>query len=221
MYKDKKILALITARKNSIRLKKKNFLTFFKKPLIYWTISSALKSRYLDNIYLSTDMIEILKYSKKFKKIKTLKRKKSLSTSNTSSYKVLNDFLKKQKNYDYICLLQPTSPLRTYKDIDRSIKKIIEKKSTSLISISKRINGNFKVSLSNEGLLKNKSIKNRKYYINGAVYIAKMRKKKTIKSFMTSKTLGYIMPKSRSIDIDNLNDFKKAENYIKNKTSSI
>ena len=83
------------------------------------------------------------------------------------------------------------------------------------------MNGNFKVSLSNEGLLKNKSIKNRKYYINGAVYIAKMRKKKTIKSFMTSKTLGYIMPKSRSIDIDNFNDFKKAENYIKNKTSSI
>ena len=118
-------------------------------------------------------MIEILKYSKKFKKIKTLRRKKSLSTSNTSSYKVLNDFLKKQKNYDYICLLQPTSPLRTYKDIDRSIKKIIEKKSTSLISISKRMNGNFKVSLSNEGLLKNKSIKNRRYYINGAVYIAK------------------------------------------------
>ena len=54
-----------------------------------------------------------------------------------------------------------------------------------------------------------------------AVYIAKIRKKKTIKSFMTSKTLGYIMPKSRSIDIDNLKDFKKAENYIKNKTSSI
>ena len=68
MYKNKKILALITARKNSVRLKKKNFLTFFKKPLIYWTISSALKSKYLDSIYVSTDMVEILKFSKKFKK---------------------------------------------------------------------------------------------------------------------------------------------------------
>ena len=65
MYKNKKILALITARKNSVRLKKKNFLTFFKKPLIYWTISSALKSKYLDSIYVSTDMVEILKFSKK------------------------------------------------------------------------------------------------------------------------------------------------------------
>lgn len=221
MYKNKKILALITARKNSVRLKKKNFLTFFKKPLIYWTISSALKSKYLDSIYVSTDMVEILKFSKKFKKIKTLRRKRSLSTSNISSYEVINDFLKKQKNYDYICLLQPTSPLRTNADIDSSIEKIVEKNCTSLISISKRVNGNLKVSLNTEGLLNNKSKNKSEYYINGAVYITKMGKKKTIKSFMTSKTLGYIMPKSRSIDIDNLKDFKKAENYIKNKTSLI
>ena len=89
-------------------------------------------------------MVEILKFSKKFKKIKTLRRKKSLSTSNISSYEVINDFLKKQKNYDYICLLQPTSPLRTNKDIDSSIEKIVEKNCTSLISISKRVNGNLK-----------------------------------------------------------------------------
>ena len=217
MYKEKKILALITARKNSVRLKKKNFLTFFKRPLIYWTISSALKSKYLDSIYLSTDMTEILKFSKKFKKIKTLKRKKSLSTSKTSSYEVINDFLKKQKNYDYFCLLQPTSPLRTCMDIDKSIKNIIEKKSTSLVSISKLINSNFEVSLNDKGFLCKNSKKNNKYYINGALYISKIRKKKIIKSFITSKTLGYKMPKNRSIDIDDLKDFKKAENYIKNK----
>ena len=177
MYKEKKILALITARKNSVRLKKKNFLTFFKRPLIYWTISSALKSKYLDSIYLSTDMTEILKFSKKFKKIKTLKRKKSLSTSKTSSYEVINDFLKKQKNYDYFCLLQPTSPLRTCMDIDKSIKNIIEKKSTSLVSISKLINSNFEVSLNDKGFLCKNSKKNNKYYINGALYISKIRKK--------------------------------------------
>ena len=51
-----------------------------------------------------------------------------MSTSNISSYEVINDFLKKQKNYDYICLLQPTSPLRTNADIDSSIEKIVEKK---------------------------------------------------------------------------------------------
>ena len=49
------------------------------------------------------------------------------------------------------------------------------------------------------------------------MYISKIEKKKIIKNFMTAKTLGYIMPKSRSIDIDNLKDFKKAEKYIKNK----
>ena len=218
MFKKKKILALITARKNSVRLKKKNFLIFFKKPLIYWTISSALKSKYLDSIYLSSDMSEILKFAKKFKRIKTLKRKKKLSLSTTSSYGVINDFLTKQKNYDYICLLQPTSPLRTSIDIDNSIKKIIENRSKSLISISKKINGDFKVNLDNRGFLSQISKKNNnKYYINGALYISKISKKKIIQNFMTSKTSGYIMPKSRSIDIDNLEDFKKAETYIKNK----
>ena len=134
--------------------------------------------------------------------------------SNTSSYAVINDFLKKHRNYDYFCLLQPTSPLRTKTDIDNSIKMIVNRKSKSLISISKLKNGNFKTNLNHMGFLSNK-LKNNKKYINGAVYISKIEKKKIIKNFMTDKTLGYIMPKSRSIDIDNLKDFKKAEKYIK------
>ena len=217
MYKNKKILALITARKNSVRLKKKNFMIISKQPLIYWTINSALQSKFLDSIYLSSDMSEILRYTKKFKRVKTLKRKRSLSLSNTSSYAVINDFLKKHRNYDYFCLLQPTSPLRTKTDIDNSIKMIVNRKSKSLISISKLKNGNFKTYLNHKGFLSNKLKNNKKYYINGAVYISKIEKKKIIKNFMTAKTLGYIMPKSRSIDIDNLKDFKKAEKYIKNK----
>ena len=93
---------------------------------------------------------------------------------------------------------------------------IVNRKSKSLISISKLKNGNFKTNLNHMGFLSNKLKNNKKYYINGAVYISKIEKK-IIKNFMTDKTLGYIMPKSRSIDIDNLKDFKKAEKYIKNK----
>tara|TARA_B100002051_G_scaffold225050_1_gene220266 strand:- start:336 stop:1016 length:681 start_codon:yes stop_codon:yes gene_type:complete len=215
MYKKKKIVALITARANSQRLKKKNFLTIFKKPLIFWTISSALKSKYLDNIFVSSDMDEILKYSKKYKRIKLIKRKKYLSRSDSSIHDVINNFLKNQKErFDYICLLQPTSPLRRSSDIDVSIKKIINTDCMSLISVSKMKNHNFKVSLDKKCLLK-KKIKKTKYFINGAIYISKINFKKKIRNFMTPKTLGYIMPKNRSIDIDTLEDFKKAEIILK------
>ena len=215
MYKKKKIVALITARANSQRLKKKNFLTIFKKPLIFWTISSALKSKYLDNIFISSDMDEILKYSKKYKRIKLIKRKKYLSRSDSSIHDVINNFLKNQKErFDYICLLQPTSPLRRSSDIDVSIKKIINTDCMSLISVSKMKNHNFKVSLDKKRLLK-KKIKKTKYFINGAIYISKINFKKKIRNFMTPKTLGYIMPKNRSIDIDTLEDFKKAEIILK------
>ena len=76
----------------------------------------------------------------------------------------------------FVCY-NPTSPLRTCMDIDKSIKNIIEKKSTSLVSISKLINSNFEVSLNDKGFLCKNSKKNNKYYINGALYISKIRKK--------------------------------------------
>ena len=72
-------------------------------------------------------------------------------------------------------------------DIDKSIKNIIEKKSTSLVSISKLINRNFEVSLNDKGFLCKNSKKNNKYYINGALYISKIRKKKLLKALSHQK----------------------------------
>ena len=65
----KNFLAVIPARKGSTELKNKNFLKFNQKPLIYWTIKEALKSKYIDDIIVSSDSGKILNYCKKFKKI--------------------------------------------------------------------------------------------------------------------------------------------------------
>ena len=122
MYKGKKIFGLVTARSGSKRLKNKNTLKLHKKPLFYWTINEAKKSKYLDNLYISTDDKKIKFFIKRQSKINLINRTKKLSQDGTKSEDVVSDFIKKVKSgYDIICLLQPTSPYRRYFDIDNAI----------------------------------------------------------------------------------------------------
>ena len=80
MYKNKKILGIILARAGSKRLPDKNVLNFCGKPLFYWTILACRKSKYLDNIVISTDHKKIIKYTKKLSYIKTAIRPKKMKT---------------------------------------------------------------------------------------------------------------------------------------------
>jgi len=192
LYKGKKIFGLITARAGSKRLKNKNTLKLHKKPLFYWTINEALKSKYLDNLYISTDDKKIKEFIKNKKKINLISRTKKLSQDLTKSEDVVFDFIKKTKgNYDIICLLQPTSPYRRCFDIDNSIKKMINNNSKTLVSITK-------------------STKNA-YKFNGAIYAVDVSFFKKKKIFFNKKTIFYKMPKSRSLDIDTKEDFELAK----------
>ena len=124
---EKKIIAIVPARIGSKRLKFKN-LKIFKKPIFLLSMLSARKSLLIDKIFLSTDSKKINKIAKKngFKTERL--RKKKLSGSNSLTKDVVLDVLRKtNKKYDYFILLQPTSPLRSVKDIDSSIKITIKK----------------------------------------------------------------------------------------------
>ena len=72
----KKIIAIIPARKNSTRLKNKNFKKFNGRPLIQWTVETAVKSKYIDKVLVSSDSIKILNLCSKYKDIILSKRKK-------------------------------------------------------------------------------------------------------------------------------------------------
>ena len=192
MYKGKKIFGLITARAGSKRLKNKNTLKLHKKPLFYWTINEALKSKYLDNLYISTDDKKIKFFIKKKLKVNLINRTKKLSKDHTKSEDVVYDFIKKVKSgYDIICLLQPTSPYRKCFDIDNAIKKMINNNSKTLISITESIKKSFE--------------------FNGAIYLVDVIFFKRKKIFYNKKTIFYRMPKSRSLDIDTKEDFQLAK----------
>ena len=123
-----KIIAIIPARSGSTRIKNKNIKIFNKKPLIVWTIEAALRSKLIDDVYVTSENDNILRISKKYF-AKTIKRPKKLSNNIIHIDEAIRHaYLEVNKKYDYVITLQPTSPLKTTKDIDEAIKAIIKKK---------------------------------------------------------------------------------------------
>ena len=94
MYKKKKILALIPARKGSKSIINKNLLKIKNQTLVEIAIKSAKNSKFLSNIIVTSDDVRIINLAKK-NKIKTIKRKKKLSGDKTLMYNVVLDVVKK------------------------------------------------------------------------------------------------------------------------------
>ncbi len=221
----KKFLAIIPARGGSKSIKNKNLFLINKKPLIFYTIRSALKSKYLTTTVLSTDSKIIARYVKNFPKIKIpFLRPKKLSGDRVLTLPVLKYTLLRYEKlmnvkYDFVVLLQPTSPLRSAKDIDNSISLLIKKKTDSLISVTS-VEANhplrMKIILKNKRLanyVKQKSFDNMKprqtlpkvYIRNGAIYI--MSRELLMKNKISNKkTIAYYMDQSSSINIDDYKD---------------
>jgi CMP-N-acetylneuraminic acid synthetase len=127
MYKEFRIISIIPARGGSKRIPLKNIKPLLGKPLIEYTIKQAKDSKYIDDIYVSSDNESILEISRKLK-VSALKRPDSLSTDFATMTDVLKHLNKalKFKAKDIIVLLQPSSPLRKTETIDAAIKEFID-----------------------------------------------------------------------------------------------
>ncbi|MFY4724213.1 cytidylyltransferase domain-containing protein [Campylobacter jejuni] len=214
-------LAIIPARSGSKSIKNKNLALLHNKPLLYYTINAAKDSKCIDKIVLSSDGDEILEYGKT-QNIDVLKRPKELALDDTTSDKVVLHTLNFYKDCENIILLQPTSPLRTSVHIDESFIKFKKENSNALISVNECNNKILKAFIDNNGSLK--GICNDKYpfiprqklpktYMsNGAIYIIKTNLFLKNPTFMQDKTSYYIMDEKASLDIDTIEDLKKANN---------
>ena len=225
------VIAIIPARGGSKGLPGKNIKAMNGKPLIWYTINSAKKSKFVDKIIVSTDDNEVAKISKKygaeipFMRPKELARDDSLAIDN---YIYTIDRLNKKFNYGIVefIILQPTSPLRTSLDIDTAIQIFEEKKADSVISISEVIHPPiWSKRIDEKGILRNYfnieiGNKNRQeikkvYMPNGAIFVFKFSLLKEKYSYYSDKTYPYVMPLERSIDIDSKLDFEFAEYLLK------
>ncbi len=135
------MLAIIPARKNSKTIKKKSFKKIGNKSLIEKTIFEAKKSRKIKKILVTSDDPSVLIKAKKRKVDFIIKRSKNLCKDTSTADEYLIDVCKyiKKKKLDFknFILLQPTSPLRTYQDIDKAILFFEKKKLKNLISVTK------------------------------------------------------------------------------------
>lgn len=231
MYKEKKILAIIPARGGSKRLPKKNLLPLDGKPLIAWSIEETKKSKYIDTLIVSTDSKEIQDIGRDFGAETPFLRPKELAADDTRSIDVVLHAIEfyGASTYDYVILLQPTSPLRDVYDIDNAIEYFFEKEATSVIGVcevehSPIWSNTLDETHSMDNFLDQKYNNFRSqdlpvyYRINGAFYMSKVDSVISSETFfVTHDIYAYIMSQEHSVDIDTFIDFTTAEAILKQK----
>ena len=219
-----RILAIIPARKGSKGIPSKNIKLIYDKPLISWTIEAAQKSKYIDEVKISTDCLKVKAIAKSYNISIPKLRPDDLSTDSVSSDDVIIYELNEIKGFDIVCMLQPTSPLRNSQDIDLAFKEFFRTKANALVSVCKNRHSPF-WSFKLDGpylksLFPNKKINKRRqdltetYMLNGAIYISKIDFYTKRLSFLTDETVPYLMSENKSTDIDNLEDFLLAEKKL-------
>ena len=238
MYKGKNILGLIPARGGSKGLPRKNIKPLLGKPLIAWTIEQALASKYLDRVAVSTDDKEIAKISKKYGAGVPFIRPKELARDDSTSIDVvmhtLNWFESAGEKYDYLALLEPTSPLREKNDIDKCIGLLIDNEvAKSIVSVSKLESAHpeFNVVIDKksgfikkvDGTTEFKVLRRQDlpdiYFFDGTIYISEISTLKIKRTFYHKFTMVYIVPRWKSLEIDELSDIICAEALLKSKLS--
>ena len=222
MLNDKTFLAIIPARGGSKRLPCKNKLMLKDKPLIAWSIEASKNSKYIDKTIVSSDDTEILDIAKEYE-ADTILRPDELATDTASTFDTLAHVIQNTtQSYDYIVLLQPTSPLRDASDIDKAIEMLEQKCADAIISVcevehSPLWSNVLPNDMSMQNFLRDEVINKRgqdleKYYrLNGAIYVVKIDKLLETKSaFLKKNIFAYEMTQEKSIDIDTEFDFKIA-----------
>lgn len=228
MINGKKVLAVIPARGGSKGVPRKNIRMVAGKPLIAWTIAEARKSQYIDRLIVSSEDEEILEVAKSWGCEAPFVRPEPLARDDTPGIDpVLHAIEAIGSAYDYVVLLQPTSPLRTVEDIDGSIEYCIKQGSFSCVTVTVPEQSPYWMYSLNSGgqlqpLLKAERKYNRRqdlpavYILNGAVYVAECKWLRASRSFLAPETVGYIMPQVRSLDIDTDLDLLLAEQALSN-----
>lgn len=227
-----KVLALITARGGSKGLPRKNVLLAGGKPLVAWTVDAAVSSGRVDRVVLTSDDHEIMAAAMAAGCDVPFCRPAHLASDVATSIDVVLHALDQLPGYEYVVLLQPTSPLRTAADIDAAFELMLERGASSCVSVCEADQSPYwmySVAAGNklQRLLPNVDGVTRRqdlppiYVLNGAIYIAQIDWLRANKSFVGMDTVAYLMPKERSLDIDTAQDFEIFRSRVEGSRNSM
>jgi len=226
MIDNKKILAIIPARGGSKGIPRKNIVPLCGKPLIAWTIEAVRNSAYVDRFILSTEDPEIIDVARQLGCDVPFVRPAELSADGTPGIvPVFHALTTLPESYDYVVLLQPTSPLRNSSDIDGTIEKVAKDghpACVSVVSVAKSPQWMFHLDarerlvpfMADTRIAATRQELTRLYLLNGAVYAANVAWLKSVRSFISPQTAAYVMPEARSVDIDTPMDLRLCEHLM-------
>ena len=222
------VVGLITARGGSKGIPRKNIRELGGKPLIAWTIEAALACGGLSRVVVSTDDADIAVVAKAAGAEIPFMRPAHLAEDETPGIAPVLHAMDMLPEAEAILLLQPTSPLRSSADISGLLSMASEKKADSIVSVCTVEDHPFWTYAINDALQLHRPdglphVPRRqdlppRYVLNGAMYFAKADWLRCSGQLICDKTLGYVMPAERSIDIDSLFDWEIAEHLMSSDT---
>lgn len=223
----KKILGIIPARGGSKGVIRKNIRQVGGNPLIFWAIKGAKESELLSSWVVSTDDDEIKGVAQELQ-ANVMVRPENLASDKTPMIDVLQYICKTLEDskdfYDYICLLQPTAPMRTSKCIDEAISTIVKNNHDSLVSLYKvddchpsrmyKIEENSLKPIFKEPKGSLRQDLEDVFHRNGAIYICTRDLLMNEGKLLCNNPIPFIMTKSESINIDDEQDLVIANHLM-------
>ncbi len=240
MFKDKKILAVVPARAGSKGLPGKNIRSVAGKPLIAWTLEAAKQSPYIDKVIVSTDGFDIAEVAKTFGVDVPFMRPEHLASDTASSLDVLfhaiDFFAQRGETFDYIIMLEPTSPLRTVEDINLAIEKLASHPTAKAIvgvAATESAHPDFTVVTTETGLIKpftdgsglgapGVAVKRRQdlahvYFPEGTIYISDIPTLRERNTFYHDLTLAHPVDRYKQFEVDEEMDLVVISALLKNR----
>lgn len=226
MIDGKRVLALVPARSGSKGLPMKNIRLLHGKPLLSWPIDAAKRSRYVDRVVVSTDSEEYAELAKVAGAEIPFLRPAELSVDTAPSIgfilHALDTLNAAGDRYDYLVLLEPTSPLTEASDVDAALEILVERRAhaDAIVSVAEIVSAHpaFAVSFNEEGLIRPYAsssfgaLPRRQdiaplYSLDGSLYISTTAALQARMTFCHERTLSYVMPHYKSFEVDDLVDF--------------
>jgi CMP-N,N'-diacetyllegionaminic acid synthase len=222
------VLTIIPARGGSKGVPRKNVRMVGGKPLIAWTILAAKESKLGRNCYVSTEDVEIAGVAEDFG-AQVIFRPAHFAEDSTPMAEVvkhcLEDYESRQANpIEYILLLQPTSPLRSAEDIDAALSRLISTGADSLLSVTPyegvhpskmyTLQGNHLQPVASSLWKPRRQELENIFHRNGAIFSCTRKYFVEHRQLWGGVMISYVMPKERSVDIDNLTDMLLAQKFI-------
>lgn len=219
-------MGIIPARGGSKGIPRKNIRLLGDKPLLAWTVQTALQSAVLDRLILTTEDEEIAEVGRTYGCEVPFLRPQELATDETPGIEpVLHalNWLEAYEGYvpEFVMLLQPTSPFRTSEQMKQALKQISTSSFDSLVSVVepkhppqwmfiKNADKALKPLLSTERPTRRQEL-SESYALNGAIYLTRTTVLKREKTFLPESTMGFEMDRLTSLDLDDMVDWKVAE----------